>query len=1121
MSKNLRSSIKGALNSSIKPGLLAPAQFRGSTLDLDFAGAKSLKNQIGREDIVSFARASSATYVGADGLIKTTPVNLIIYSEQFDDSAWTKSSGATVNLNAVAAPDGTNTGSIVNFSSSSSRFFQTRTLTAGTYTLSVFLRVSSGSKALTMQVFNSTDGSQNKNITVTDSWQRFTHTVTVSGAASQLHPVRPDDLGDVYVWGAQLEEGSTATEYIPTTSTISGAPRFDHDPATGESLGLLIEESRTNSFTLSEFETGYSLGSSTSGGLLSDTTFDGLFQNTGVAFGYDGSTTSYLYKSGVPSQTSATISLFVRMDDGLAPSFGSSDTQSVLNDFALVLSGDPFPPSSYKVEDYGSGLYRVSYTDTSGTNLNNSGVVKYSGNSNRTFKVSGYQVELNSSFPTSYIPTSGSTVTRAADVAEITGANFSKTNLLEYSERFEQSYWNKLNSPTLTPNSVEAPDGSQTAETFDGAINNWGLFGTVTVTPSTTYTTSFYVKQGTSARLKLRLRDQTNLVNIVERDYTSEVNTSSWTRVTETFTTPAGCTSLRVYPFADNGVGTAYLWGVQVEEGSVLTDYTPSVESFVSRASSATYVDDATGFIKTTPVNSLTYSEDFTQSGWSKQNGAVTATTSDTTSPTGVSATFTPDTTNDYHGVNWDGSSLNVGTLSIYAKPAGYDLIQLRVSNINVNSAVVNFDLTNGLTNATVGLSGTTANGSAWTINDYGIESVRNGWYRIHMSYSTDGTNGRPAVRVIDDFNATDVANVTKFAADGTSGVMLTGAQFETDSTTAPTDYIKTTGTISGAARYENGELLLEEARTNLVTYSGNLSSWTIQTGASFTANQAVAPDGSLTASLITGTGNINDGAFSPSGSVSGSSDNTKSIYLRTVSGTASVQLKDPYVTAGITVCNLTTEWQRFSLTETQAAGLAGLWIDKIPAEGIYAWGAQLEEGSYPTSYIPTTTSSVTRAADVSTSAVGVDSFYNQSEGTVFTDTIPLAGINANTNGFSVFFNSDNNNFISVTNDPRSGGWGGAAVYNNNINQFTNNNLGVNGIKRRSIALAYQANNFAATAEGQTVATDGSGTVPVIDQVRIGAYLPTTPDFFCNGHIKRLAYFPTRLPDATLQNITS
>ena len=80
--------------------------FSQASLDLNFAQTKQLDERI------TFSRASSATYVDADGLIKTTPVNLITYSEDFTHTSWAKSgSGAasvpTVTANYGEAPDGT------------------------------------------------------------------------------------------------------------------------------------------------------------------------------------------------------------------------------------------------------------------------------------------------------------------------------------------------------------------------------------------------------------------------------------------------------------------------------------------------------------------------------------------------------------------------------------------------------------------------------------------------------------------------------------------------------------------------------------------------------------------------------------------------------------------------------------------------------------------------------------------------------------------------------------------------------------------------------------------------------------------------------------------------------
>jgi hypothetical protein len=74
--------------------------------------------------------------------------------------------------------------------------------------------------------------------------------------------------------------------------------------------------------------------------------------------------------------------------------------------------------------DMGGGLYRVSGTAVAGAAVANSGVLKYATNNNRTFKVSGYQLEAGA-FDTSYIPTVASQVTRNADNAEMIGTNFS------------------------------------------------------------------------------------------------------------------------------------------------------------------------------------------------------------------------------------------------------------------------------------------------------------------------------------------------------------------------------------------------------------------------------------------------------------------------------------------------------------------------------------------------------------------------------------------------------------------------------------------------------------------------------------------------------------------------
>ena len=168
----------------------------------------------------------------------------------------------------------------------------------------------------------------------------------------------------------------------------------------------------------------------------------------------------------------------------------------------------------------------------------------------------------------------------------------------------------------------------------------------------------------------------------------------------------------------------------------------------------------------------------------------------------------------------------------------------------------------------------------------------------------------------------------------------------------------------SGNATMVDSDGLIKWAPHNLLKYSEDFSGsgWVAQSGTTVTSNQAVAPDGTLTADLVVGSGT--SGLFWSSAGVPDDSNNTKAVWLKGVSGGESVDLKDPAQTVGTVTCSLTTEWQLFSLTEIQSNGLAGIWVNGIPAGGIYVWGAHLYRSNLGgmvnnpargDSYVPTT----------------------------------------------------------------------------------------------------------------------------------------------------------------------
>lgn len=191
-------------------------------------------------------------------------------------------------------------------------------------------------------------------------------------------------------------------------------------------LGLGVWQASMNLFTNSECPNGLTdvplNGNATANG---STHFNLLpsIMGTGINITYDGVNDSFAYKkfTGTAGQ-SYTLSVFVRMADGSAPAFGSSVPSNAANSFALRMENSDINPTTYMVTPMANGVYRVSCSLTSavGTANANYGIGKYHTNAPIAFVATGYQLE-NSTFATPYIPTTASTITRAADVVTLQG----------------------------------------------------------------------------------------------------------------------------------------------------------------------------------------------------------------------------------------------------------------------------------------------------------------------------------------------------------------------------------------------------------------------------------------------------------------------------------------------------------------------------------------------------------------------------------------------------------------------------------------------------------------------------------------------------------------------------
>jgi hypothetical protein len=514
-------------------------------------------------------------------------------------------------------------------------------------------------------------------------------------------------------------------------------PRFDHNPTTGESLGLLVEEARTNLLPYSE---DFSQADWV--------TFGTASKSSNVATAPDGNFTAdsitlpaasgVLDNIPVSASTTYTFSVYIRGTPGTTIRILSNANSSGLVANTVTVSGV-------------WQRYSVTFTTNSG-DISTS--IQFDSGGGNTFYVWGAQVEAGA-FPTSHIPTVAATVTRAADVASITGSNFgtTRTNLLVRSEEFDNASWTKTRS-SVTANAITAPNGTLTADELveDTTVTSSHNIGqSISFTSGTTYTVSVFAKATASPRFlqiifpsggftatRRPVFDLLNGIASAATDTTASIQNigNGWYRcIGSMLATNTNSASIQlqlantytnsVSTYTGDGVSGVYIWGAQLEVGSAVTPYIQSPSVFTSRASSGTYVG-GNGLIQTAVTNLLLRSEEFDNASWTKTRSSIEANT--IVAPDGtLTGDKLVDTTNasTTHVITQSFSFVSgtTYTTTLYAKQGEIRYVRLGFSATAFGAIQIGFfDLQDGVV--------TTTSGTVTT----SITSVGNGWWRIRVS---------------------------------------------------------------------------------------------------------------------------------------------------------------------------------------------------------------------------------------------------------------------------------------------------------------------------------------------------------------------------------------------------
>lgn len=784
---------------------------------------------------------------------------------------------------------------------------------------------------------------------------------------------------------------------------------------------------------------------------------------------YDGTGYSFIRSllSSIPS-TAVTLSVFAKKGNWRYLGFRTFQTAGNSHttfdfDTETFVNIDGTQTASF--ETFSNGWYRIKVNQPSpetnayiGFALTNSSGAELDTTGGQVANVHlfGAQVE-EQSYATSYIPTSGSTVTRNQDVCNNGGslATINSTEGVLYGE--------------FSTNNTDGPNWLNISDT---TAVNWLFLG----------------KQGGNVRAYLRANDAAVIDYVAPlqsnnklalsyksgdiKVYFNGVNVFN-SSSTFSFTSPLSRIDFNQY----NGGGTRTqiawkalaVWkeALSDQELADLTYPTPTDPTFTldfdtiaeqftfARGSEATYVD-AQGLIQSTNEigeEEVTNGNFDTDSDWAKS-----------------------------------------GSVTIGNGKANFDIVSGGFTRISQN-----ISLTNGKT---------------YKIN---LEvNTQDAGKQIFIRDTSSGDLGglQQIINLVDGvtsytyyFTANANSNAVYIKRQTASG----DYSFSIDNVSVK-EHITATNTPRLDYSTEAEAFLLEPQSTNLIPYSEDFSLLGIRNNAVVTNNQIISPSGLLNADEITfdGTG---AGRVQASISVTVGQPYTISLYLKNkdLSDVTQVWIGFSATSEGQFV-TITDEWQRYDITTNANGTIEYPRIQFSGTGSLYAWGFQVEQQSYATSYIPTNGSQTTRNQET---CVNATPEINSEEGVLY----------AEINGGQI---STNSRYVGLSNGTASNrvilGYGGnqskvtCFVSSGGSTQFAGS-FTVDIAIFNKVAVRYSINNFSLWVNGVKVATDVLGATPIgLSELSFDSGSGGQNLF---GNTKDVKYYPKALSDAELIKLTT